>query len=98
MEMITMMWWGYDGMSGWGYALMGLSTVVFWGLVITAIVLAARHMAATPRTQAPSRPPGPEEVLAQRFARGEIDAQEYHSRLETLRGGQGSYAASQNDR
>ncbi len=34
-----MMWWGYDHMSGWGYALMGLSTLVFWGLVVTAIVL-----------------------------------------------------------
>jgi putative membrane protein len=28
---------------------------------------------------------GPDEILAERFARGEIDATEYRSRLDTLR-------------
>ena len=28
---------------------------------------------------------GPDEILAERFARGEIDASEYRSRLDTLR-------------
>lgn len=44
----------------------------------------------------PFPPPGmqhPEQILAERFARGEIDEQEYRSRLATLRGeapGQGN--------
>ncbi|MEV1248691.1 SHOCT domain-containing protein [Nonomuraea sp. NPDC050022] len=81
-----MMWWGYNGMGGWGYALMGLSTVVFWGLVITAIVLAARHVGRATGAGPASPPPTAEELLAQRYARGEIDTDEYHSRLDTLRG------------
>lgn len=80
-----MMGWGY-GMNGWGYALMGLGTLVFWGLLITLIVVAARNTGRSPRTGAVSPPLSPEEVLAQRYARGEIDDEEYHSRLQTLRG------------
>ncbi|MCK2220979.1 SHOCT domain-containing protein [Actinomadura sp. ATCC 31491] len=83
-----MMWWGYDHMSGWGYLIMGLSTVLFWGLVITAIVMAARYVSRNARAGAPPQQ-SPEDVLAQRFARGEIDAEEYRSRLETLHGRQG---------
>lgn len=33
--------------------------------------------------------PGPEQLLAERFARGEIDAEEYRHRLETLRSANG---------
>lgn len=29
--------------------------------------------------------PTPEQLLAERFARGEVDEQEYHRRLDTLR-------------
>lgn len=81
-----MMWWGDNGMGGWGFALMGLTTVVFWGLLITAIVLAARHLGRTAGAGPVSPPPTAEELLAQRYARGEIDTDEYRSRLDTLRG------------
>ncbi|TMS00369.1 hypothetical protein EJK15_02560 [Nonomuraea basaltis] len=81
-----MMWWGHNDMGGWGYAPMGLSTLVFWGLVITAVVLAARYVGRTACLGSASPPPTAEELLAQRYARGEIDTQEYHSRLDTLRG------------
>ncbi|MCK2215253.1 SHOCT domain-containing protein [Actinomadura sp. ATCC 31491] len=87
-----MMWWGYDHMTGWGYALMGLTTVAFWALVITAIVLAVR--AARRATGPLSPPPAAEELLAQRYARGEIDTEEYHTRLDTLRGRHDHFAGS----
>jgi Predicted membrane protein len=80
-----MMWWDH-GMGGWGFALMGLSTVVFWGLLIAVIVLVARYLSRTSQPGPPSPHPTAEDVLAQRFARGEIDAEEYRSRLDTLRG------------
>jgi putative membrane protein len=32
-----------------------------------------------------ARPATPEEILGQRYARGEIDDDEYHRRLDTLR-------------
>ena len=75
-------------MVGWGYALMGLSTLVFWGLVITAIVLAARHVGRTTGAGPAHPPTTAEEVLAQRYARGEIDTDGYRARLDTLRAGQ----------
>jgi putative membrane protein len=55
-------------------------TVVLSTLVL-AFVLPARGQ------RPPSAPPAPdaERVLADRFARGEIDAEEYEQRLHTLR-------------
>jgi putative membrane protein len=78
------MYWG-DHMSGWGWALMGLSTAVFWGLVITGIVLLVRYVGRSSQQSRPT-PPTAEELLAARFARGEIDEAEYERRLATLRG------------
>ena len=78
----------YDGhMSGWGIALMTISGVVFWGLVIAGIVLLVGYVGRS--GPSPRQPPGmstPEQVLAERFARGEIDEPEYTNRLATLRG------------
>ena len=73
----------YGEMSGWGYALMAFSAAVFWGLVIVGIVLLVRHLGRSgrPRTAAQT----PEQLVAERFARGEIDESEYQARVATLR-------------
>jgi len=75
-----------DHMSGWGWALAGAGMVAFWGLVITGIVLLVRYVGQSGRQ--PGQPPTtrtPEQVLADRLARGEIDETEYQNRLATLR-------------
>lgn len=77
------MWWYGPDMNGWGYALMTLSMLVFWGLVIFAVVVGWRRVGRDERSA--DRQPRPEEVLAHRFAGGEIDEQEYRQRLQTLR-------------
>ncbi|MDQ0664113.1 putative membrane protein [Arthrobacter ulcerisalmonis] len=79
-----------DGMGLWGYVLMSISMVMVWGAIITGIVLLARSLRApSPHTQPP--PPRPaEDVLAERFARGEIDVTEYRNRLAVLRGHPGT--------
>ena len=91
-----MMYW--DGNMGvWGYILMGVSFVLFWGAIITGIILFARAMGAGGRRYeggAPGAgvPPGAgvaENLLAERFARGEIDENEYTARLTVLRRGRG---------
>ncbi|MFJ1708882.1 SHOCT domain-containing protein [Kitasatospora sp. NPDC088346] len=50
-----------------------------------------RHLGHLPRQGPPNPqaapPPSPERLLAERFARGEIDADEYRHRLDTLRSG-----------
>lgn len=86
-----MMYW--DGNMGvWGYILMGVSFVLFWGVIVTAIVLLARFVGAGNRRYE-SAAPGEgvaENLLAERFARGEIDENEYTARLTALRRARGA--------
>lgn len=80
-----MMYWNDHDMSGWGYAWMSVGMLIFWALVIGGTVIAIRFAISdrgtTPRYESPS----PQELLAQRFARGEIDEAEYSTRLAALR-------------
>ena len=81
-------------MYGWGWGgwiLMTLVMVAFWGLVITAVVLAIRYLASggshhnragSGSVPADSRA---EDVLDERYARGEIDDDEYRRRLTLIR-------------
>ena len=86
-----MFWWG-EGMTGWGYALMSVSMVLFWGVVILGIVALVRYLGRSSQSTGGAGGPRPsaEQLLAERFARGEIDEQEYQSRLAALRGRQRS--------
>jgi putative membrane protein len=74
-----------DHISGWGWFAMSVGVVLFWAVVITAIVLLVRYLGHT--GERPNQPPtahAPEQMLAERFARGEIDETEYRQRLATL--------------
>jgi putative membrane protein len=80
-----MMYWG-DGMGGWGMVLMTVSSVLFWGLIIAGIVALVRYAGrSTPQGGSATETATPEQVLAERYARGEIDEEEYTRRLEVLR-------------
>ena len=82
-----MMNWYGNGMNGWGYGLMTISMLLFWALVITGIVVVVRYLSSHGRP-APNAPKGhrtPEQILAERFARGDIDDEEYRQRTEVLR-------------
>jgi putative membrane protein len=81
-----MMYWHGHGIGGWGYGLTAIIMVLFWGAVIYGIVALVRY-ARRDGTQGrePLQPPAPERLLAERFARGEIDEAEYHQRLTSLR-------------
>ncbi|HEX6674615.1 MAG TPA: SHOCT domain-containing protein [Actinomycetes bacterium] len=74
------MMWGWNGWSWWGALLMMFSMVAFWGLLIWGIVALFRR----PGDGRHERP-DPERILAERFAAGEIDEEEYRRRLDTLR-------------
>jgi putative membrane protein len=71
-----------------GWILPTAVTVIFLALVIAGAVLAALYLTSPPRRSGANptvKPPGgAEEVLAQRYARGEIDDDEYQRRFETL--------------
>lgn len=59
----------------------GLAAVLVWWLVGLA-----NRRAQPPDPPVRKDPSGPEEVLAMRFARGEIDSDEYRERLDHVRG------------
>jgi putative membrane protein len=82
-----MMYYG-PGMGAWGYLLMTLNLVLFWALVIAGIVVLVRYLGRTGRSgsgQAGSLGRA-EAILAERFAHGEINEEEYRRRLSVLRG------------
>ena len=79
-----MIWYG-DHMNGWGYGLMGVSMVLFWAALIVGGLALFRSLNPPPnlRSEPAHRPP--EEMLAERYARGDIDDDEYRQRQEALR-------------
>ena len=74
------MWWN-DHMSGWSWVWGSLMMVLFWGLVVVFVVSLRVPERSGP---ARSRRRTAEEVLAHRLALGEIDIDDYHSRLGAL--------------
>lgn len=77
-----------DHTSGWGWLIMSVGMVVFWGLLIAGFTLSLRAINGGQRRV--EELPGsraPLEILAERFARGEIDETEYRSRAQVLGSG-----------
>lgn len=78
------MMWGYGNGMGWGgWLLMSLIMVAFWALVIFGIVALFRGT-RDPGTRDRRMERGPQQILDERFARGEIDAEEYRARRSVL--------------
>lgn len=76
------MMWG-NGMGWGGWLLMSLTTVGFWALVVFGIVALFRGTRdAGTRDRSPER--GAHQLLDERFARGEIDVEEYRARQGAL--------------
>jgi putative membrane protein len=79
---------GYGGGWGWGgWILMAVVLIVVFAVIITAIALAVRYLTgASPRSQGGAGSArGAEDVLGERFARGEIDEEEFRRRVTALR-------------
>ena len=76
------MMWG-NGMGWGGWLLMTLTTVGFWAVVVFGIVAIFRGTGGTGARDG-SREREAQLILDERFARGEIDAEEYRSRQNLL--------------
>ena len=90
-ERVILMMWGYGAGWGWGaWLTMGVGMILFWGLVIGGGIALVRYLAGTryhyPSSGASGRTAA-EQILAERFARGDIDEDEYRQRRELLRSG-----------
>ncbi|WP_431961460.1 SHOCT domain-containing protein [Actinacidiphila sp. bgisy160] len=75
----------HNHMNGWGWALMSQGWLVLLVLVGLAVAVLLRHTAdGGPGRAADRRDRSPRELLAERYAPGEIDDEEYRRRLEVL--------------
>jgi putative membrane protein len=82
-EVAAMMGWNWDGGS---WVAMGLGMVAWLVVAVLVVWLVVRGLIALERPRADAlRRPEPEEILRERFARGEIDSDEYERRLALLR-------------
>ena len=84
------MGYGWDG-GGWGWGgwvFMAVIMVLFWSAIIAGIVMFVRYSRERQVPPAPTAGEGADrarQVLEERFARGEIDADEYTRRRDILR-------------
>jgi putative membrane protein len=76
--------WGMHPMWGmwgaWGFGMM-LMMLVFWGLIIVGLVLGIRWLVSQGRE---FRSDAAMDILRQRYARGEIDKEEFEARKRDL--------------
>ena len=83
-------WDGSWGVGGW--LAMSLMMLVFWGVPIALVVWLIRGSFRPRQADGTTLRSSAEQVLAERYARGEIDEEEFTRRGEVLR--QGSKAVS----
>jgi putative membrane protein len=77
-------------MYGYGWGGMGWGMLLFWGLFIVLVVAVVRGLGNRGGNDAPTAPPPPApgasalDILAQRYARGEIDREEFEQKRRDL--------------
>ena len=77
-----MMGWYHDGMGWGGWIIMTVAMVAFWALVVFAVLALFRTQRSGESTLDRR---DPMQILDERYARGEIDDDEYHARSSVLR-------------
>ena len=78
------MWYHNMGPGAW--ALMSVATVAFWALIVWLVVALVRDNGPDEAGNELEPPTASaERILAERYAHGDIDADDYHHRLEDLR-------------
>jgi len=69
---------------GWGNMIFGsLMMILFWGGIILAVVFAIRSVRGGGRDRQPTEK-SPLDILNERFARGEIDKEEFEEKKRLL--------------
>ena len=68
----------------WGMGFGGISMILFWGLVILAIAALAKWLMRQPPDGGSARDKMPLQILQERYARGEVDREEYEQKKQDL--------------
>ncbi|WP_422022332.1 SHOCT domain-containing protein [Pyruvatibacter mobilis] len=80
-------YWHYGWDWGWGHMIFGsLMMILFWGGIIVVVVLAVRRFGSGPSHGTPPATSRNKalDILQERFARGEIDKDEFEERKRHL--------------
>lgn len=77
------MMWG----NGWDWIGGGLMMVILWGGLAALVVFLVRRFGDRSTRGDEQRRPDPQEILAERFARGEISEDEFEQRRQYLSAG-----------
>jgi len=80
---------GWHEFGGWGMGLGWLFMLLFWGVVVAAIVAIVRSVSGAGGRKATDASgeehhQAPREIVQQRYARGEIDREEYEQKMQDL--------------
>jgi putative membrane protein len=87
--------WRYDGDRDLGaWLAMAAGMLASWGLLLWAILALVRDSAG----DGARRRSTPEQILAERFARGGVDEEDYRRRLNALHGSRTSRLVPKGDR
>ncbi len=80
--------WGPGGMMGWGGMgwAGGFIMIVFWIIVLAAIIIFIRWAVSSkgPASSAPEQRESALDILKKRYARGEIDKEEFEQKKRDL--------------
>lgn len=76
--------WGYWDGHGWGG--MGLGMLLFWSLVIGGIVMLVRCLSGAGEHGVGGRERSALDILKERYARGEIERDEFEQKKRDLAG------------
>ncbi|BAV33283.1 hypothetical protein SCL_0967 [Sulfuricaulis limicola] len=71
-------------MDGWGMGFGGIGMILFWVLIIAGIVVLTKWLADGPRRSDTPRENSALDVLKQRYARGEINREEFEQKKRDL--------------
>ena len=74
----------WNGFGGWGMGLGFIFMLLFWGLVILGVVALIRWLLTQSSPNRSSCDKTPWEIVQERYARGEIDREEYEQKKRDL--------------
>ena len=71
-------------MDGWGMGFGGIGMILFWVLIIVGVVILMKWLADGPSGSDSSREKTALDVLKERYARGEINREEFERKKRDL--------------
>lgn len=69
---------------GWAFGFGGLFMILFWSLIILGIVAIVKWLTGTTGGSGSPAPKSARQILDERYARGEIDQEEYTQKKHDL--------------